>query len=150
MVFSGIRMNNEAMEAYETFKSPNSSISFLIFKFTDDFGKIIVANQGEKHHNETRAIQDRNTEKSYHEFVQALSVMKESAYGVCHLHNKTIFVSWLPEGCSAKQKMFLASSQEGVVNSMGSYISKRLRACSIAELEMEDILLFLNKGNVGR
>eukprot|EP00121_Abeoforma_whisleri_P003608 Awhi_evm2s3242 len=80
MVFSGIRMNDEAMEAYENFKSPHSTISFLIYKFTDDFGKIVVALQGEKHQSGSRADQDKNTETSYHEFVQALSMMNESAY----------------------------------------------------------------------
>ncbi|KAJ5078505.1 cofilin/actin-depolymerizing factor [Anaeramoeba ignava] len=102
---AGIRAEDECIKKFNEFKMGNS-ISYLIYRLSDDLKRIIIEKIGEK-------------EETFEDFVS--SFPDESCrYGVYCVNyeiddgskrSKIVFFSWNPEKAPTKEKMLFASSR---------------------------------------
>jgi cofilin len=131
---SGVAVEDEIGEKFQDFKLQKSPIRYYVYKI-ENKKTIVIASSGER-------------SATYEDFCKDLPE-NEPRYGLIDLEfetkdgrptSKLIFISWVPDTASVREKMLYSSSKESikaVLNGVGIHIN----ATDSAELDLDDSIL---------
>jgi len=131
---SGVKVHDEIAGLYSDFKLQKTPLRFYTYKI-EDKKLIVVASSGQR-------------SATYEDFCKDLPE-SDPRYGLIDLEFKTndgrptsklVFISWIPDSSTIRQKMLYSSSKESlkcVFNGVGIHIN----ATDNAELDFDDSIL---------
>ena len=127
-------VEDEIGEKFQDFKLQKSPIRYYVYKI-ENKKTIVIASSGER-------------SATYADFVKDLPE-NEPRYGLIDLDfetkdgrptSKLVFISWVPDTASVREKMLYSSSKESIkaaLNGVGIHIN----ATDSAELDLDDSIL---------
>eukprot|EP01098_Paradermamoeba_levis_P010213 TRINITY_DN4296_c0_g1_i1.p1 TRINITY_DN4296_c0_g1~~TRINITY_DN4296_c0_g1_i1.p1 ORF type:complete len:139 (+),score=44.25 TRINITY_DN4296_c0_g1_i1:188-604(+) len=115
---AGVQIDSKLIEEFGTFKMRASKGTYMVFRLSDDLGKIILHSSGA-------------TDATYDHFVQNEFPSNEPRYAVCKINfnteegerSKMVFFSWVPRGCTVKTKFVHAASIDALKKALNVRIS---------------------------
>lgn len=124
MASSGIAPVEELKKTYNDFKMKGDA-DYLVVKIEDE--KLKLLKKGKGSITEVAGMAEIKKQDHAYFVVYRLPPPKSG-------NSKLVLIRWVPEACSARDKMLIASSQNKVLNDLAGLQQKTFHAATLAEL----------------